>query len=152
MMKCLVAYLRKRKGIITLEKTKGYSGVEGNEGADAVADEEVHRPNPDPSINLEIPAVLNVQGAKLAAVSQAMIYKGMIESLETPQRRGMETNLDMTRWVVKALNNKASTDHRIWLSLRDKAMRGEIRAFVWKAMHNAYKIGRYWSRLAAPQN
>ncbi|KNZ81408.1 Ribonuclease H1 [Termitomyces sp. J132] len=142
LMKCLVANLRKRKGNVNLEKVKGYSDIEGNEGADALADEGVQEPTLDPSIDLETLAAFNIQGAKLAAVSQAMIYKGIIENLKTPHRRGTETHLDMTRWAVKALNDEAPTDNRIWLSLKDKAMRKETWAFLWKAMHNAHKIGR----------
>lgn len=32
----------------------------------------------------------------------------------------------------------------LWTSLRSKDFTPKIRAFLWKVMHNAYKVGKYW--------
>lgn len=53
----------------------------------------------------------------------------------------------MTRWAIHDINQEAPTDKRIWLSLKDRSISREARAFLWKAMHNAYKVGRYWESI-----
>ena len=83
----------------------------------------------------------------MATITQATIYKGIIESKPTPNRRGTETHLDMTRWAIHDYNKETPTDSQIWASTRDKALQKGTRAFLWKALHNAFKIGRYWEHI-----
>ena len=40
-----------------------------------------------------------------------------------------------------------STDKQIWLSLRQKEFNKKTRAFLWKAMHDAFKCGKYWRNI-----
>ena len=53
----------------------------------------------------------------------------------------------MARWAIKDYNGKTPTDPQIWGSLKDKALQKEIRVFLWKAFHNAFKIGKYWEHI-----
>lgn len=58
----------------------------------------------------------------------------------------------MTRWAAKLRYRKMPTDEIIWKSLRDKDLSKPIRAFLWKAMHNRYKLGRYWENIEGHKN
>ncbi|KNZ71559.1 hypothetical protein J132_08617 [Termitomyces sp. J132] len=53
----------------------------------------------------------------------------------------------MMRWAVHDETNELPTDSRIWESLKDKDLSRETRAFLWKTMHNGYKVGRYWENI-----
>ncbi|KAF9555220.1 hypothetical protein CPC08DRAFT_744282 [Agrocybe pediades] len=53
----------------------------------------------------------------------------------------------MIRHAVEDTFGKRPSDEQIWLSLRRKEIGLRPRAFLWKAVHNAYKIGRWWERI-----
>lgn len=146
LMRSLAAHLGSRKGITLFEKVKGHSGVEGNEGADKLAEAGTAKANPD-TIDLAIPPNYDLPGAKLATIRQATLYRGMIEMRQMPYRRSTATNLDMTRWAISEHNGEAPMDDRIWKSLKDRSIPKETRAFLWKAMHGAFKIGKYWENI-----
>lgn len=112
LMKALVAQLRRRKGITLFEKVKGHAGIEGNEGADRLANTGANKPEPD-EIDLDVPPEYEVPGAKLATRTQAQLYQSIIEMRENPYRKGTITHLDMTRWAVHDHNKDAPVDGRI---------------------------------------
>lgn len=62
-------------------------------------------------------------------------------------RRGTLINLDIARWALKENNGNPPSDVNLWRSLKNKAITKETRAFLWKAMHNAFKIGEYWEKI-----
>lgn len=138
--------MRERKGLNFFEKVKGHAGIEGNEKADELANRGASKADQD-KIPCEIPAGYNATGAKLATITQALAYKGIIESLNSPERKGMVTNLDKTRWTAKDRTGDIPTDKVIWRSLKNKCLTWETRIFLWKALHNAYKVGRYWENI-----
>ncbi|KNZ73963.1 hypothetical protein J132_09038, partial [Termitomyces sp. J132] len=144
--KPLVATLRERKGLTILEKVKGHAGIEGNEGADRLANEGAKSQNPT-NINLEITEAYEVLGAKLASITQALAYKSILESQLAPEQKGTITHLDMTRWATKERTGDLPQDITIWKSLRSKHLTRDIRNFLWKCMHNTYKLGKYWENI-----
>lgn len=56
-------------------------------------------------------------------------------------------NLDITRYAIEARNGVLPSDVRIWKSITNKNISKNISADLWKAMHNAYKIGDYWMHI-----
>lgn len=76
-----------------------------------------------------------------------LLYRGIIEGKTTPYRSGMTINLDRIRWAVKERNGKLPTNQGIWKAICNKTLKKEVRAFLWKATHNANKIGDYWEKI-----
>jgi len=71
-----VATLKQRTATTSFQWVKGHSGAEGNEESDKLAKEGALDPEPD-HIDLAIPVKFDLQGAKLAAITQAIAYKGI---------------------------------------------------------------------------
>jgi len=61
-----------------MQWVKGHDGNEGNEGSDALAKQGANKRQPDLLI-LDVPKELDIQGAKLATLTQATAYKGILE-------------------------------------------------------------------------
>ena len=146
LFKATVACLRSRSNITTLQWVRGHCGDEGNEGADQLAKLGANKANSD-HIDLSIEPQLNLHGAKLAKMSQSLLYKGIIERSNPPQRKSTVAHLDITRRATKALSNHLPTDARIWFSIRNKDITRTIRCFLWKCLHNTYKVGSYWDNI-----
>lgn len=135
--------LRKRSAPTTFRWVKGHSGEEGNEESDTLAKQGAEKEVPD-DFTLEIPAHFDVQGAKLASVSQAVAYRGLRETNEPAPRRTTNRNLDMIRADLQQISNELETDAAIWESLRRQPVRPKIQDFLYKAIHGTHKVGRYW--------
>ncbi|KII82985.1 hypothetical protein PLICRDRAFT_65879, partial [Plicaturopsis crispa FD-325 SS-3] len=96
-------------------------------------------------------ASFTLTGVKLNTGSQALFYKGIM-STQIPQiRRTTLTNLDKTRHAMRSLNGKTPNDVQIWHSVRNKDIYRTTRGFLWKSLHDAYKIGEFWSRMSDPK-
>ncbi|KAF8867640.1 ribonuclease H-like domain-containing protein, partial [Infundibulicybe gibba] len=148
LMEAVATTLRCRKGATAFKKVKGHSGDQGNDGADTEAAKGVQKMNEDP-LDITIPDSLKIHGAKLSTMTQALLYRGISEKNEekAKARLGTTINLDIVRHAVKEICNTLPTDKRIWMSLKKKEISRNIRAYLWKAMHNAYKCGNYWNNI-----
>ncbi|KAF8868737.1 hypothetical protein BD779DRAFT_1459335, partial [Infundibulicybe gibba] len=148
LLKATVSALRSRKGETSFYKVKGHSGEIGNDGADAEAAKGAVKGVED-QLNLTIPNEWNITGAKLASMTQAFLYKGINETpkREVRQRGGTIVNPDKIRYAIKDAYGNLPTNGRIWRSQRKKEISKNIRAYIWKATHNAYKCGSYWENI-----
>lgn len=147
-LQATAAKLRNRKGKTLLTKVKGHSGLKGNEEADEQAKKGAQMQHDDKTKEVLTKEKKDyITGARLNIASQALLYRGILEGTPPPQRRGTTINLDRIRWAIKDLNGTFPTDKSIWGALRDRTITKESRAFLWKATHNAYKVGEYWSKI-----
>lgn len=145
-MRATVAQLRNRTGKTTFHKVKGHSGDAGNDGAGELAGLGARKEVSD-DVNLDGLLKFKVSGARLSRMTQALLYAGLLELKPLPYRRGTIVNLDMVRFAVESVNEEKPTDRRIWTSLRSRGFSRNVRAFLWKAMHNAFRCGRYWDNI-----
>ena len=140
--------LRRRTATTTFQWVKGHDGVEGNEQCDRLAKEGAAKPTPD-TLDLNIPNTFNVQGAKLATLTQAKAYRGILERKRIPTRQSTSDNIQLAREAIERYLGHSETDATIWRGMRNTSIRPKIRQFLYKATHEIFMIGRYWSRIQA---
>jgi len=145
-LKTLLASLRCRRGQTLLEKvtTDDPALVLSRNTAEAKATELTQASEaPDRTI----PSAFQVTGARLQEMTQALLYKGILEMKKVSTRKNAAHNLGMTRGTQKEINGKEPNDEKIWNSIRSKDLSQRARAFLWKVIHNAYKCGKYWQNI-----
>ncbi|PPQ86477.1 hypothetical protein CVT26_011981, partial [Gymnopilus dilepis] len=87
-------------------------------------------------------------GAKLACMTQSSLYKGIRLAKQPPgRRRSTQENMEATQEGVATISDRYPTPGEVWTSLRRKEFDKKTRTFLWKAMHEAYKCGKYWNHI-----
>lgn len=59
----------------------------------------------------------------------------------------MAIMLDIARYTVKDTFDNLPSDKQLWESIQDQDLPWVFRAFLWKAVHGACKIGRIWENI-----
>jgi hypothetical protein len=144
LLKIAVAELRKRSG-----KTIFRRATEGEEGPKEAHKRAKAAAKRHDWIDVDLNALdpPDVSGAKLKVMMQALLYKGILGSKVKQQRRGTIICLDMARRGVKEVSGFLPTDQKIWVSLRNRDISRQVRAYLWKCLHNAHRCRGYWMKI-----
>ncbi|KAI0302476.1 ribonuclease H-like protein, partial [Russula brevipes] len=145
--------LRKRTATTTLRWVKGHNGIGGNEESDRLADEGARKEQAD-ALDLEIPKEFNMQGAKVIKLTQATAYKGIRRHpLNQPtDRPATMITLQSIQDAVQQYTGTLETHEAIWESTRKPVFRRRVTQYMYKTIHNAYLIGRYWTHIPGSQD
>jgi ribonuclease HI len=107
---------------IAFEKVKGHSRVQGNEGADRLADMGARKQEAD-ELDMTQGKFIRDAGAKLQAMSQSILYHGIIERKERPERERTRRNLDLAINLIEENTGKRVGESAVWKSLtKDNTM------------------------------
>jgi hypothetical protein len=86
-------------------------------------------------------------GANLASMSQKDFYFGIKKANRPTPRRSTETNLGRIQACAEATYEITPTTETIWKSTRHKDLTKRTQEFLWKNIHDAFKIGKFWPSL-----
>jgi hypothetical protein len=126
--------------------TKGHSRTLGNEQSDQLAKQGAEKPDVD-LFSLEIPKEFDLQGVKLATITQATAYQGIREGKDCPPRPTTTQNLQLARTALETYNGNLETDETLWLGTRNRNLRPRIQQFLYKSLHGTQKIGDFWKHV-----
>ena len=139
-------HLRKRSAPTTFQWVKGHSGIEGNEKADHLAHNGALKVSHDP-IDLNVPANFDLQGAKLESITQSIAYQGLTSTTTLEYKRNTLALLDITRYALQETTNSLEHDAKIWAACRHPDLSKKIQSFIFKTLHNTYRIGSFWEQI-----
>ncbi|KAI0708428.1 ribonuclease H-like protein [Earliella scabrosa] len=145
LLRMAAAWLRQRSAPTTFRWIKGHSGDPGNDGADELARAGAEVGNPV-SV-LPCPKRFLREGARLAALTQRLAYCGVrIDKRKTVRRA---TALMVGR-VIATLEQDFgvhATEMALWRAIRTRDVARNMRDFLWKALHDALRVGRFWENI-----
>jgi ribonuclease HI len=146
LFRLMAATLKQRIATTTFQWTKGHAGDQGNEEADHLAKDGANKPVPN-NMSLDIPKEFDLQGVKLATLTQAVAYRGILERKPPHTRDTMSRNLSLARESLASYHNEVETDSTLWKGLRNRSIRLRVRQFLFKAMHGTQKVSPFWSHV-----
>ena len=93
-----------------------------NEESNRLTKEGTNKDTPD-TLSLYIPEEFDLQGAKLATLTQAIAYRGICNRQKPTIRAVTNRNIDIARESIKAYSGSKETDETIWQGIRRRSIR-----------------------------
>jgi ribonuclease HI len=129
---------------IALKKVEGHSGIEGNKGADRLADRGAWKDDVD-SIDVTQGDFIEKAGTRLRVMTQSTLYHGIMSRKARPTRESTRRNIELAQNLIEENTGKKVSEDKVWMTLtRDKAINKKPRMLIWKMIHDAHKVGRWW--------
>ncbi|KAF6745425.1 hypothetical protein DFP72DRAFT_824552 [Ephemerocybe angulata] len=142
----LVALLRTRRGLTIFSEQERPRGPD-NQQALVAAREAASDQTCPPECVPQPPASQVITGAKLAKLTQAQIYRLMLNFSNEKQKARPSTVrvLNETKLSARARLKAEVTSEEIWKSIRGtNIIQKKVRAFLWKLLHDALPCGKSW--------
>ena len=147
--RALVAKLKSRSVDTTLEKWEKDKPTANQKEALELAKSALENPHLC-NVATEIDPAFSLRGQRLLAGSQRSFYKHLV-SLHIQKhyspKVSLTNNILATQRSVKDLWGATPTPPQLWKSTWSRDIPKNIRNFLWKCLHNKYKIGTYWRNI-----
>lgn len=143
----VAALLRSRSALTTFRWVKGHARTRGNEEADKLAGEGARLDRQLRPVHLPPLEHFAVKGAKLATITQKLAYRGIRGWKPVPESRTMRQNVDDVISALQSATGLRVLPPTLWHLLRAHPISKKCRDFLWKALHGAHKIGKYWENI-----
>lgn len=95
-------------------------------------------------IDTEIDLMFENPGIPLAQGSQRLFTKIIRKLRPKPQRKYTFVNPDRIRCSIQEASCYTPSDEMIWKSIRSATLQCLTREFLWKCIHNIFRVGDFW--------
>ncbi|KAJ6536953.1 hypothetical protein B0H19DRAFT_1079352 [Mycena capillaripes] len=148
-LRCLAAEIKTRKRPTRFKVTEPGSAAREHCKTATLLAKQSARGTIVSQIDLSIPNGTSLPGMSLTGSRQRSFYRGIREE----KNKGVQTRpaarkkLDLVqKAIVESFENHVS-DEEIWTAARGKDILPRTAQFMWKSLHNAHKIGHYWTHI-----
>ncbi|CAK5272653.1 unnamed protein product, partial [Mycena citricolor] len=87
------------------------------------------------------------EGVKLATLTQRTAYATIRAQKETAVRPATRRNVEEVSREYTRGTQAGPTADQVWASIRSRDFSRQVRNFLWKAMHEAHRIGTFWKHI-----
>ncbi|KAJ7822937.1 hypothetical protein B0H13DRAFT_1659366 [Mycena leptocephala] len=100
-------------------------------------------------IDLSIPDGMALPGMSLTGNRQPTFYRRIREgkAKKVLIRKSTQKHLDLVRKSMVESFRIYVLDNDIWMAARGRDILPRTAQFLWKSLHNAHKVGQYWSHI-----
>ena len=116
LLQATVGRLRQQSAKTLFSKVKGHSGLKGNDGADAKANEGANKEFVS-LINLTTPAHLRTPGLKLSTATQSLLYRAILSDKTRKQRRQTDLMVERVKIYVNEWTGNFPSNTLLWQSV-----------------------------------
>ncbi|KAJ7836739.1 ribonuclease H-like protein [Mycena leptocephala] len=147
-LQALAACLRGRSAQTTFETIQKDqdTGKDGLLGAANLAREGAKKSNPD-QFDLQVEGTMKLKGVKLSSLTQALAYAGIKGLKARVSRKATDNNVKQVQMAAQQTYGRIPAPAVIWKSIRHKDFSRQLRNFLWKCMHDAHRIGKFWKHI-----
>ncbi|KAJ6559890.1 hypothetical protein B0H19DRAFT_1069610 [Mycena capillaripes] len=148
-LRCLAAELKARRGPTDLVVAEpGTTGRDLLRQATLLA-KQAAISNRVATVDLSVPNGMALPGVSLTENRQRTFYKSICETKakDVAVRPSTRVKLDAIREKIGESFDKHVSDEDIWMSTRNRDFLPRVTQFLWKSIHNAHKVGHYWSHI-----
>jgi hypothetical protein len=104
-------------------------------------------------VDTTVPEIWQIQGAKLNTVTQQLAYKTLKQMPKTSTGTKAQGNIAEAMSALKEDSQiHGKTQREIWQDIWAKQSRKNVSQFLYKAMHGAQKIGKYWKNIEGAED
>ncbi|KAJ6534231.1 hypothetical protein B0H19DRAFT_964508, partial [Mycena capillaripes] len=148
-LRCLAAELKSRKGLTLFQKTEPGSAAKEHCRKAALLAKQAARGTAVCQIDFSVPNGMALPGMSLIENRQRSFYRGIREEKNrgVPTRAATQKQLDLVKKSAIESLEKHVSEGEIWTAARGKDILPRSAQFLWKSLHNAHKIGHYWTHI-----
>lgn len=150
--KSIIAWTRYRSNTTKITWVKGHSDIKGNEEANKLAGAGADQDMP-PLANLPLAPTNTIpSGAKLSELAQKDFYYDIKKTSRPNPQKSSKNNLGRIQACTTAYYDHTPKYETIWRTTKHKDLTKKTQEFLWKCLHNTFKIGSFWKNIPGYEN
>ncbi|TFY54492.1 hypothetical protein EVJ58_g8829 [Rhodofomes roseus] len=100
------------------------------------------------TVSLTTDPTLHLSGARLSCLSQRTAYRLIMQRRPIETRRSTALTVEAVLAKLNLTSENTITTNDLWRSLRNPDFRRPVSDFLWKSLHSAFRVGRFWAKIS----